>query len=70
MSIALRSHVLLAALFALFCAAMASAQTLTTLASFDSSNGAWPAAPLIQGADGNFYGTTEIGGNPGTFGFC
>jgi uncharacterized repeat protein (TIGR03803 family) len=57
----------------LFCVAMAissPAQTLTTLASFNFSNGDWPAAPLIQGADGNFYGTTEVGGNLGTFGFC
>src|SRR5579883_773917 len=56
-----------------FCAAMAIAspgQTLTTLANFQVTNGAWPAAPLIQGADGNFYGTTQVGGNPGTFGFC
>jgi uncharacterized protein (TIGR03437 family) len=38
------------------------AQTLITLASFDGSNGEGPVAPLVQGTDGNFYGTTS-GGN-------
>ena len=37
--------------------------TFTTLANFDGSNGALPVnASLIQGTDGNFYGTTELGG--------
>jgi uncharacterized repeat protein (TIGR03803 family) len=54
----------------LFCAvtAMASqAQTLTTLADFNGTNGAIPLG-LIQGFDGNFYGTTLEGGtqNEGT----
>lgn len=35
---------------------------LTTLHSFNHTNGASPAAPLILGADGDFYGTTENGG--------
>ena len=49
----------------LFCAAAAitsSAQSLTTLASFDGADGAFPVAPVIQGTDGNFYGTTPNGG--------
>jgi uncharacterized repeat protein (TIGR03803 family) len=48
----------------LFCAmtAIASqAQTLTTLADFDGTNGSYPLG-LIQGFDGNFYGTTLDGG--------
>jgi uncharacterized repeat protein (TIGR03803 family) len=36
--------------------------TFTTLRSFDSSNGATSWAPLVQGTDGNFYGTTYAGG--------
>ncbi|MDB6109411.1 MAG: hypothetical protein JWR69_1161 [Pedosphaera sp.] len=42
--------------------------TLTTLVSFAGTNGATPFAALIQGADGNFYGTTQSGGdfNKGT----
>jgi len=52
-----------------FCAAaavVAPAQTLTTLYSFCSQNnctdGFAPEAGLVQGTDGNFYGTTEYGG--------
>jgi uncharacterized repeat protein (TIGR03803 family) len=36
--------------------------TLTTLHSFSGSDGANPAARLIQGSDGKFYGTTSLGG--------
>jgi uncharacterized repeat protein (TIGR03803 family) len=45
------------------------AQTFTTLASFDGSDGYGPVfVSLVQGVDGNFYGTTEYGGtsNGGT----
>lgn len=34
----------------------------TTLAVFDRTNGARPERPLIQAKDGNFYGTTYMGG--------
>ena len=48
-----------------FCAtaAIASpAQGFTTLLNFTGGNGANPQASLIQGTDGNFYGTTLSGG--------
>jgi uncharacterized repeat protein (TIGR03803 family) len=38
------------------------AQTFTTLLTFDVSDGALPMGTLVQGLDGNFYGTTEQGG--------
>ena len=43
-------------------------QTVTTLASFDSTNGANPSSALIQGIDGNLYGVVPSGGvnNAGT----
>jgi uncharacterized repeat protein (TIGR03803 family) len=47
-----------------------STGTVTTLYSFcslsDCSDGQDPTGALVQGADGNFYGTTTFGGN-GTF---
>src|SRR5262249_3668448 len=33
-----------------------------TLASFNGVNGTFPAAGLVAGPDGNFYGTTQFGG--------
>ena len=39
--------------------------TLTTLVSFDGTNGASPEAGLVQGTDGDFYGTTTNGGTNG-----
>jgi uncharacterized repeat protein (TIGR03803 family) len=39
--------------------------TLTTLHSFDNAGGCYPQAGLVQGTDGNFYGTTSGGGPSG-----
>jgi uncharacterized repeat protein (TIGR03803 family) len=54
--------------FFLLVANVALAQTFTTLASFDSTKGSNPYyVSLVQGLDGNFYGTTsKDGGGFGT----
>jgi uncharacterized repeat protein (TIGR03803 family) len=49
----------------LLCAATAivsQAQTFTIIANFNGINGSGPEAMLVQGTDGNFYGTTRDGG--------
>jgi uncharacterized repeat protein (TIGR03803 family) len=38
---------------------------LTTVYKFDQTHGAGPLSPVIQGTDGNFYGTTSAGGTSG-----
>src|SRR5437667_295149 len=40
----------------------ASAQTLTNLYWFSGADGSLPYAGLVQGSDGNFYGTAHDGG--------
>jgi uncharacterized repeat protein (TIGR03803 family) len=56
-------------IIAAFCAALAlasPAQTLTTVYDFCSqpncADGFFPVAEVMQGTDGNFYGTTQFGG--------
>lgn len=53
-------------LFVVICTAMviaSPAQTFTNLLNFDGNNGAEPSVGLVQGIDGDFYGTTAIGGS-------
>jgi uncharacterized repeat protein (TIGR03803 family) len=42
--------------------------TLTTLHSFNGTDGYAPDAGLVQATDGDFYGTTEYGGTNGEYG--
>jgi uncharacterized repeat protein (TIGR03803 family) len=53
-------RILAAALLAISTAR--ASDTLTTLVVFNGSNGAFPSAPLLQGTNGDFYGTTAAGG--------
>jgi uncharacterized repeat protein (TIGR03803 family) len=46
----------------LFCASVAQAQTFTPLADFTRNVGGGPDSPLVQGLDGNFYGTAGDSG--------
>jgi uncharacterized repeat protein (TIGR03803 family) len=41
---------------------MTAAGKVTTLHSFNGTDGVDPDGALVQGTDGNFYGTTEVGG--------
>jgi uncharacterized repeat protein (TIGR03803 family) len=43
----------------------ALAQTFTSLVEFNQTNGANPEGTLVEGIDGNFYGTTQFGGANG-----
>jgi uncharacterized repeat protein (TIGR03803 family) len=46
-----------------FTLSAAQAQTFTNLAYFNSTNGSGPLGALVQGVDGNLYGTTASGGS-------
>ncbi len=49
----------------LFVAVVASAQTVTSLVSFDGSDGYEPYGPLVQDPNGYLYGVTHAGGPSG-----
>jgi uncharacterized repeat protein (TIGR03803 family) len=51
--------------FCLVAAITSSGQTFTSLFSFGNTNGANPQVGLIQGGDGDLYGTTQVGGTYG-----
>jgi uncharacterized repeat protein (TIGR03803 family) len=56
--------------FAIITMQSAQAQTFTTLHNFNGTDGGLPTAPLVQGADGNFYGTTPTGGANSASSYC
>jgi uncharacterized repeat protein (TIGR03803 family) len=49
---------------------MTPAGALTTLVKFTGTNGRAPRSSLIQAKDGNFYGTTAVGGSGCGTGGC
>lgn len=54
--------------FLVFLSAVLPAQVFTTLVNFNGANGSKPEAPVIQGLDGDLYGTTFYGGADTYFG--
>jgi uncharacterized repeat protein (TIGR03803 family) len=55
-------------LFSCMIAISLPAQTFTPLVKFNGTNGDYPIGYLIQGTDGNIYGTTDGGGTNGNYG--
>src|SRR5262249_32273623 len=54
------SLALVCAAFTCSLAVRAQAQTLSYLAAFNGTDGYQPNGPLIQGTDGNFYGSAPV----------
>jgi uncharacterized repeat protein (TIGR03803 family) len=63
-----RRRILATAFLCVVWASFAPAQTFKSLIRFNGKNGYYPNPPLVQGLDGNFYGTASSGGsaNQGT----
>jgi uncharacterized repeat protein (TIGR03803 family) len=57
-----RVQVAIVVVFALCAAAAMQAQTYQQLAVFNGTNGSFPQAAVVEGLDGNLYGTTKTGG--------
>jgi uncharacterized repeat protein (TIGR03803 family) len=64
----LAAVLMLAAIATTLAAPSARAQQLTTLATFDVTNGFGPVAPLVQGNNGKLYGSTNENYGSGYFG--
>jgi uncharacterized repeat protein (TIGR03803 family) len=63
----------IASIVAVFCVATAiasPAKTFNVVANFNGKNGDVPNGPLVQGATGNFYGTTQNGGAHNSNQYC
>jgi hypothetical protein len=59
--IGFRNLVRIVVAFSIISAVASEARTFTTLFNFDGTHGQDSAGSLVQGADGNFYGTTANG---------
>jgi uncharacterized repeat protein (TIGR03803 family) len=57
------SQIVCVAAFCVASVAASHAQSFTTVREFGAIKGGEPLAPLIQGANGNLYGTTDKGGS-------
>ena len=59
-----RAQLLILGIFCFVVVVSTSAQTFQTVVTFNLTDGSYPTAGLIQGSDGNYYGTTLDGAPP------